>query len=128
MGSRRNRSGRARGSSADLLRPPIGTHDGMAGMIERQALAAALHLASRPAGAAVLVVGHGSASAPGRALALHRHAARVASTALFAGSKRPAWKRRPSSPTRCAMLRAHPVVVIGFFANRAAMCATMCRR
>ena len=67
-----------------LFCPPVGVHDGMAGLIERQALAACDGLGVPSRGAAVLVVGHGSSSAPGRTLALHRHAARVAATELFA--------------------------------------------
>ncbi len=59
------------------LCPPVGTHDGMAGLIERQALAACEAMGVPSRTAAVLVVGHGSASAPGRTLALHEHAARV---------------------------------------------------
>jgi sirohydrochlorin cobaltochelatase len=100
-----------------LLRPPIGTHDGMAGIIEHQALAGCAHLDVPSRGAAVLVVGHGSSSAPGRVLALHQHAARVASTGLFARVEAACLEEAPFVADALGMLRAHVVVVIGFFAN-----------
>jgi sirohydrochlorin cobaltochelatase len=98
--------------------PPVGVHDGMAGLIERQALAActALGIASRAA--AVVVIGHGSATSPGQALALHRHAARTAATELFARVESACLEEPPFVADTLASLRAHPVVVIGFFANR----------
>ncbi len=97
--------------------PPVGVHDGMAGLIERQALAACdvLGVASRHV--AVLVVGHGSSSAPGRTLALHRHTSRVAATELFARVEYACLEEPPLVADVLTGLRAHPVVVIGFFAG-----------
>ncbi len=100
------------------LCPPIGVHDGMAGIIERQALAGCAELGVSPHAAAVVVVGHGSAKSPGRSLALHRHTARVASTRLFARVEAACLEEAPFIADTLASLRAHPVVVIGFFANR----------
>jgi sirohydrochlorin cobaltochelatase len=100
------------------LCPPIGVHDGMAGIIERQGLAACAELGVASHTAAVLVVGHGSASAPGRNLTLHRHTARVASTTLFARVEAACLEEAPFVAETLASLRAHPVVVIGFFANQ----------
>ncbi len=97
---------------------PIGVHDGMAGIIERQALAGCAALGVRPHEAAVVVVGHGSARMPGRSLALHRHASRVASTGLFARVEAACLEEAPFMADTLAALRAHPVLVIGFFANR----------
>lgn len=101
-----------------LLCPPVGVHDGMAGLIERQALAACDGLGVPSRAAAVLVVGHGSSSAPGRTLALHRHAARVAATELFARVEAACLEEAPFVADALAGLRAHPVVIIGFFANQ----------
>ena len=97
--------------------PPIGAHDGMAGVIERQVLGlcAVSGVASRQA--AVLLVGHGSAKSPGRALALHRHSSRVAATELFARVEAACLEEAPFVAEALHGLRAHPVVVIGFFAN-----------
>jgi sirohydrochlorin cobaltochelatase len=97
---------------------PVGVHDGMAGLIERQALSACAELGVPSRTAAVLVVGHGSASAPGRALALHRHTARVAATELFARAEAACLEEAPFVADALHGLRAHPVVVIGFFANQ----------
>ncbi len=101
-----------------VMCPPVGVHDGMAGLIERQALAACAELGVPSRTAAVLVVGHGSANAPGRALALHRHTARVAATELFARAEAACLEEVPFVADALHGLRAHPVVVIGFFANQ----------
>jgi sirohydrochlorin cobaltochelatase len=108
----------ALGSRAVAMCPPIGVHDGMAGLIERQALVSCgdRGLASR--NTAVVVIGHGSSSHPGRALALHRHASRVAATELFARVEPACLEELPFVADVLAGLRAHPVVVIGFFANQ----------
>jgi sirohydrochlorin cobaltochelatase len=108
---------RSLGDRPALFCPPVGVHDGMAGLIERQAVAACDSLGIASHGAAVLVVGHGSSTQPGRALALHRHAARVAATELFARVEAACLEEAPFVADALAGLRAHPVVVIGFFAN-----------
>jgi sirohydrochlorin cobaltochelatase len=108
---------RALGGYPALLCPPVGVHDGMAGLIERQALAACGDLGVPSHGTAVLVVGHGSSSAPGRALVLHRHVGRVAGTELFARVEAACLEEPPLVADVLPGLRAHPVVVIGFFAN-----------
>jgi sirohydrochlorin ferrochelatase len=97
--------------------PPVGVHDGMAGLIERHALAACGSLGSPSRVAAVVVVGHGSASSSGRALALHRHVSRVAATELFARVEAACLEEAPFVADVLHGLRAHPVAVIGFFAN-----------
>jgi sirohydrochlorin cobaltochelatase len=101
-----------------ILCPPIGVHDAIAGVLERQALAACADLDVPSHTAAVLIVGHGSASEPGRALALHRHAARVAATTLFVRVEAACLEEAPFVADTLRGLRAHPVVVIGFFANQ----------
>ncbi len=97
--------------------PPIGVHDAMAGLIERQALAACAATGFSSRDAAVLVVGHGSSSAPGRTLALHRHASRVAATELFRRVESACLEEAPFVADALSGLRAHPVIVIGFFAG-----------
>lgn len=108
---------RALAGRAAMMCPPVGVHDGIAGLIEHQALAACdtLGVASRTA--AVILLGHGSASVPGRALALHRHASRVAATELFARVEAACLEEAPFIADTLSGLRAHPVVVIGCFAN-----------
>ena len=87
------------------------------GLIERQALAACEAMGVPSRDAAVLVAGHGSASAPGRTLALHEHAARVGWTALFARVESACLEEAPFVAETLRGLRRHPVVVIGFFAG-----------
>jgi sirohydrochlorin cobaltochelatase len=101
-----------------LLCPPVGIHDGMAGLIERQALAGCDSLGIASHAAAILVVGHGSSSAPGQALALHRHASRVAAAELFARVEAACLEEAPFASDALQGLRAHPVVIVGFFANQ----------
>jgi sirohydrochlorin cobaltochelatase len=108
---------RALGNRAARLCPPVGVHDGIAGLIERQALAACDSLGVASRAASVLVVGHGSSASPGRALSLHRHASRVAATELFARVEAACLEEPPFVADALLGLRAHPVVVIGFFAN-----------
>jgi sirohydrochlorin ferrochelatase len=97
--------------------PPIGAHDGMAGVIKRQALGLCAGSGIASCQAAVLLVGHGSAKSPGRTLALHRHSSRVAATELFARVEAACLEEAPFVAEALHGLRAHPVVVIGFFAN-----------
>ncbi len=99
------------------LCPPVGMHDGMAGLIEQQALAACEAMGISPRDAAVLVAGHGSASAPGRTLALHEHAARVGWTTLFARVESACLEEPPFLAEALRALRHHPVMVVGFFAG-----------
>jgi sirohydrochlorin cobaltochelatase len=101
-----------------LLCPSVGVHDGMAGLIERHALTVCDRLGIPSRTAAVLVVGHGSSSAPGRALALHRHTARVAATELFARVETACLEEAPFVAEALRGLRTHPTVMIGCFANQ----------
>lgn len=99
------------------LCPAIGVHAGIAGIILAQARRACRVHAIAPHEAAILLVGHGSATAPGRALALHRHAAEVASAAAFARCEAACLEEAPLLADALRDLRAHPVIVIGFFAG-----------
>lgn len=108
---------RALGGRQVKMCPPIGVHDAMAGLIERQALAACAATGFSSRDAAVLVAGHGSSSAPGRTLALHRHASRVAATELFCRVESACLEEAPFVADALSGLRAHPVIVIGFFAG-----------
>ena len=97
--------------------PPIGIHPAMAGIIDRQARLTCCRLALAMDQAAVLVVGHGSATAPGRALALHRHASALAAKSPFAQVRTACLEEPPFVADVLASLRAHATVVVGFFAN-----------
>ena len=102
------------------LCPAIGVHAGVAEIVQAQARRACRAHDIPPHEAAVLLVGHGSASAPGRALALYRHAAQVASAAAFARCEAACLEEAPLLADALQALRAHPVIVIGFFAGEGA--------
>ncbi|WP_428492418.1 CbiX/SirB N-terminal domain-containing protein [Rhodopila sp.] len=108
------------GRPGTILCSAIGVHDAIAGLIERQALAACDDLAIAPPSSAIILIGHGSASAPNQALALHRHAARVVATGLFARVEPACLEQPPFLAETLSGLRRHPVVVIGCFANHGA--------
>jgi sirohydrochlorin cobaltochelatase len=108
----------AAGLGRICLCPPVGVHHAISDIIRDQALTACSDRGVPPDHAAVLIVGHGSAKAPGRALALFRHAACVASTALFARVEAACLEEAPFVADQLYRLRTHPVVVIGFFANQ----------
>lgn len=107
----------ALGGRVATLCPPIGVNALMLDVILRQALAACTEMDVDPRGAAVLVAGHGSSSAPGRALALHRHAARLAEAGRFAMVSTGCLEEPPFIADVLSGMRAYPVVVIGFFAG-----------
>jgi sirohydrochlorin ferrochelatase len=98
---------------------PVGVHDAMASIMVRQALAGCAALGVAPGSAAVVAIGHGSASSPGRTLALHRHCSRVADTGAFAAVRAACLEEAPFAGGVLAALRPYPVVVTGYFANRA---------
>jgi sirohydrochlorin ferrochelatase len=99
------------------LCPPVGTHDGISRIVMAQAQLACASSGLVCGETVVLLVGHGSASAPGRALALHRHAATVAAARLFAKSEAACLEEPPLLADALRGLRAHPVIVLGFFAG-----------
>jgi sirohydrochlorin ferrochelatase len=103
------------GRGHDLrLHPPVGVHprltDIAAARIQRAC-------GSDAARFAVLLIGHGSARAPGRPMAVHRHAQALGASRRFA-QVRAAFLEEP--PLVAGALRAwrdQPVAVLGFFAG-----------
>lgn len=109
---------RALGADARLrIAAPVGTHDGLADIAQRLAMRACKDLDVAPQDAAMLLVGHGSAKAPGRALALHRCAALAASAKRFSAVGAACLEEAPYLAEALAGLRDRPTVVVGFFAN-----------
>jgi sirohydrochlorin cobaltochelatase len=92
---------------------PVGTHDGMAALIE----ARVLRHCPDPAAWTVVLVGHGSARAPGRRLALHRHASRLQHEARFARVEFAFLEEPPLVPQVLAGLARQQVAVVGVFAG-----------
>jgi sirohydrochlorin cobaltochelatase len=93
---------------------PVGVHPDMAALAAARVLRTCGSDAAR---LAVLLVGHGSARAPGRPMALHRHAEALSSARHF-GQVRAAFLAEP--PFVADVLqdwRALPVAVVGWFAG-----------
>jgi sirohydrochlorin cobaltochelatase len=97
---------------------PIGLHPMLPRLIHRRAEAGCRDHGLDPAETAVLLVGHGSASAPGRPLAPHRHTAQVGSWGRFAAVTSACLEEPPFLPDALRALGPRPVLVIGYFANR----------
>jgi sirohydrochlorin cobaltochelatase len=94
---------------------PVGTHAAMSSIITRMAEQGCAALSLRPDQAAVLVVGHGSASAPGRDLALYDHVRRLGG---FARAEAACLEETPLIADALAALRGWPVIIVGFFAGQ----------
>ena len=105
------------GTEGLILCPPIGLHDGIAGLIADSGSRGCAAAGLMPANTAILVVGHGSARLPGRALALHRHTAAVAAAGGFASVQAACLEEAPFLAEALQGLRDHPVGVVGFFAG-----------
>jgi sirohydrochlorin cobaltochelatase len=99
------------------LRPPVGLHPSMVDIIEAQASCGCAAIGVLPTAAAVLVVGHGSASAPGRALAMQAHAAALAERRIFGQIATACLEEPPLLADTLRTLADWPVIVIGFFAG-----------
>jgi sirohydrochlorin cobaltochelatase len=99
------------------LCPPVGVHPDMVDIIEAQARAGCASIGVSPAQSAVLVVGHGSASAPGCDLAMQAHAVALAERRIFGQVATACLEEPPLLPDALRTLAEWPVVVIGFFAG-----------
>jgi sirohydrochlorin cobaltochelatase len=99
------------------LCPPIGLHAMMPDLLEQQAIRAAVSHGLDPAGTAVLVIGHGSATNPGQPLTLHRHTAALAARKRFVHTAHACLEEPPFVPDVLRAIRSLPVIVIGYFAN-----------
>jgi sirohydrochlorin cobaltochelatase len=100
-----------------VLCPPIGVHPGMAGLIVDRVHHGCAERGLDPAATAVLIVGHGSARAPGRTMVLHRHAEVVTAAHAFATVRAAYLEEPPLLADALAALRQWPVAVVGFFAG-----------
>jgi sirohydrochlorin cobaltochelatase len=93
---------------------PVGVHPGIAELaaerVRRACGAAAVRFS-------VLLVGHGSARAPGRPMALHRHAAALHAGKEFAGARAACLEEPPLVADALREWRAVPVALVGCFAG-----------
>lgn len=93
---------------------PVGVHPGMARLVAARVQRACGRDAPR---FTVLLAGHGSARAPGRPLALHRHVAALAAEGRFAAVCAAFLEEPPLVADALRMLCASPVAVVGCFAG-----------
>jgi sirohydrochlorin cobaltochelatase len=93
---------------------PAGVHPGMAGVVTRQAMAGCERLGLGPSDVALVVAGHGSASNPGRNLALYQHVAAIRGFGRVAAA---CLEEAPFLADVLAAMRGSAVLVSGFFAG-----------
>jgi len=97
---------------APTVRPPLGTHPGLASVI---AAAARAHGAGRES--ALLLIGHGSGRDPASTGTARAHAARLAASGAFAAVATAFLDAPPGIAEALAGLGARPVVAVGLFAD-----------
>lgn len=94
--------------------PPVGIHPGLADIAAVRARRAC---GADGARYSILLVGHGSARAPGRPMALHRHAEAIAAMGTFAAVRAAFLEEPPRVADALRDWRMRPVAVLGFFAG-----------
>ena len=96
---------------------PLGTHSGIATVLESRLLWHCEMFGTNPKSLSVLLVGHGSSRSPGRARSLPRHAAAVESTGKFGWVRIAYLEEPPLVSNALAGARGRIVAVIGCFTN-----------
>ena len=93
---------------------PVGVHSQLAELTAARVLRACGYDAAR---FSVLLVGHGSARAPGRSMALHRHVTAISLMGHFAQVQAAFLEEPPLVADALRALRRSPVAVVGWFAG-----------
>ncbi len=99
------------------LHKAVGTHAMLAGAIVRRLRAACVGADIDAADAVAVLVGHGSARAPGRHLSLHDHAAHCRDVGAFHAVRVACLEEPPSVQDVLQCLPDRPVVILGLFAD-----------
>jgi sirohydrochlorin cobaltochelatase len=107
----------ASGSRSIRFCQPIGSHDGIAALLESRLLRHCVLAGMEPKSLSVLLVGHGSARNPGRALALRQHVATLVANDRFGKVGVAHLEEAPFVHAALATMRDHVVGVIGYLAN-----------
>jgi len=100
--------------------PPVGSHDGVATVIETRLMRHCEAFGTDPISLSVLLVGHGSARNPGQARLSRWHAARLESSGRFGAVRAAYLEEAPFAAEILAGNRGHIVAVIGYLANHGA--------
>jgi sirohydrochlorin cobaltochelatase len=106
-------------SASRIIRfcPPVGSHDGIATLLEARLLDHCATHGTDPKSLSVLLVGHGSAQAPGRARTLLRHAATLDTGGRFGWVRVAYLEEAPLVPEALANARGHVVAVLACLTN-----------
>jgi sirohydrochlorin cobaltochelatase len=109
-------------SASRLVRfcQPIGSHDGIATLLEARVVRYCEIFGADPKSLSVLLVGHGSARNPGRARSLRRHAATMETAGRFGWVRIAYLEEPPFVAEALASARGHVVTVVGYLANAGA--------
>jgi sirohydrochlorin cobaltochelatase len=99
------------------LAPPLGAHDGMAGVLIERALNGCRMRDWPAAETAVLLVGHGSTRHPRSAETTWRHAAAIAGSGRFAEVAAAFLDQAPTVAEMVAELRAPRIATIGYLSD-----------
>ncbi len=97
--------------------PPVGSHDGIATLVESRLLRHCETFGTDPKSLSVLLVGHGSAQSPGRARTLLRHAATLEAGGRFGWIRVAYLEESPFVSEALASTRGYVVAVIACLAN-----------
>jgi sirohydrochlorin cobaltochelatase len=97
--------------------PPVGSHDGIATLVESRLLRHCETFGTDPKSLSVLLVGHGSAQSPGRARTLLRHAATLEAGGHFGWVRVAYLEEAPLVAEALASSRGRVVAVIACLAN-----------
>lgn len=96
---------------------PVGSHDGVAALIEARLLEHCETHGTDPQLLSVLLVGHGSAQSPGRARTLVRHAATLEASGRFGWVRVAYLEEAPLVADALASARGHVVAVVACLTN-----------
>lgn len=96
---------------------PVGSHAGIAPLLETRLLRHCELFGIEPKSLSVLLVGHGSAQNPGRARSLRQHATTLETGGLFGWVRIAYLEEPPFVADALASARGHVVAVIGYLAN-----------
>jgi sirohydrochlorin cobaltochelatase len=97
--------------------PPVGSHDGVATLIEARLLDHCEMHGTDPKSISVLLVGHGSAQSPGRARTMQRHAATLETGGRFGWIRVAYLEEAPLVADALAGARGHVVAVVACLTN-----------
>jgi sirohydrochlorin cobaltochelatase len=96
---------------------PLGSHEGIAALLEARLIRHCELFGTHPKTLSVLLVGHGSAQNPGHARTLRQHAAKLETGDHFGWVRVAYLEEAPFVAESLSSARGHVVAVIGYLAN-----------